>query len=298
MKLRESELQLVIPRYLMMRNYSKADGLHRLKIGATDKLKQVDLEDQALEMLLQFTEPRTVKEVASCLGIDVEQVQAGCEILREHGILVESHKQPLEMHRYDRHLLYYQLNGLNPVATQKKIGEVTIALVGMGGIGNWVALNVVGLGLKKIKLLDFDHIEETNLSRQVLFKERDIGQSKIQVSAKELRERNSSTEVEEYSLCVESSSDLENKLDDCDFVFLSADKPLGKIQGWINEVCCRLSLPYLPTGYAGGLGLVGPLVIPGQTACWHCKECSEKSVNFESLHGRLEKLIKLLLLAV
>ena len=51
----------------------------------------------------------------------------------------------------------------------------------MGGIGNWLSLNLIGLGLKKLRLIDPDLIEQSNLCRQILFSESDIGK-KAQVA--------------------------------------------------------------------------------------------------------------------
>ena len=61
------------------------------------------------------------------------------------------------------------------------ISEATISFIGCGGIGSISAITIAGLGVKTIKLIDSDVIEESNLNRQLFFTKADIGRAKVEV---------------------------------------------------------------------------------------------------------------------
>ena len=176
---------------------------------------------------------------------------------------------PDDYKRYDRHLQYYALHDLCPIKTQKVLKDITVTLVGVGGIGNWVALNLVGLGIKKIRLVDPDVIEKSNLTRQMLFSEEDVGKLKVEVAAHQLRQRNGDLTVESINSTI-NMNNVSELIQGSDFVVLSADRPFFAIQKWLNDECLKLKIPLLNVGYAAGDGLMGPLVIPGESSCIAC----------------------------
>lgn len=63
-------------------------------------------------------------------------------------------------------------------------------LLGCGGLGCTVALNLVRLGVKKIYLVDKDVVDEHNLNRQILFSKEDIGTSKVEAAYEALKKHN------------------------------------------------------------------------------------------------------------
>ena len=59
-------------------------------------------------------------------------------------------------------------------------------MLGVGGLGGWVALNLACCGVGEMLLLDFDKVELSNLNRQVLYSEADIGRFKAEAAAERL----------------------------------------------------------------------------------------------------------------
>lgn len=78
---------------------------------------------------------------------------------------------------------------------QKKLLETSVLVVGCGGLGNYVAVNLAASGIGKIHLIDFDTIDISNLHRQVFFKTNDVGKYKAEVLANYLRAINNDTNV-------------------------------------------------------------------------------------------------------
>ena len=131
------------------------------------------------------------------------------------------------------------------------------------------AVSLVTAGIGKITLVDSDIIELSNLTRQFLFTEEDIGQYKVEILQRELLKRNSSTIISTLNLCIKSQLDME-KLPKCDLILLSADSPWG-LSKWVNRFCQRSQIPFINVGYIQDIAVWGPFVIPGKTGCWECQ---------------------------
>jgi len=86
-----------------------------------------------------------------------------------------------ESKRYLRHSLIDWFD-------QESLKTASIVIIGCGAVGNEVAKNLALLGVGRISLFDFDTIEIHNLTRSVLFRESDVGQSKAEVAAQRLSE--------------------------------------------------------------------------------------------------------------
>jgi len=79
---------------------------------------------------------------------------------------------------------------------QKKLINATVALVGMGGLGCPVSQSLIASGIGKLKIIDGDKVELSNLHRQPLYGVEDIGRLKVQVAKKKLMQLNESAIVE------------------------------------------------------------------------------------------------------
>lgn len=78
---------------------------------------------------------------------------------------------------------------------QERLAQSCIAVVGAGGLGSAILPILVGAGIGSIILIDDDSVSLSNLPRQTLYRESDLGRSKAEMAAQALRARNSATEI-------------------------------------------------------------------------------------------------------
>ena len=157
---------------------------------------------------------------------------------------------------------------------QNLLSKKTVGIVGTGGLGSSCAMLLSAAGIKNLILTDGDKLEETNLSRSILFKETDIGKLKVQTAKERLIERNKNVHIETIpELFLEKYKNIfEKKLSKCDFIILSADSP--EVHMLLNEISLKYNIPYLNAGYIETYAAIGPLVIPYKTPCYNCEELS------------------------
>jgi bacteriocin biosynthesis cyclodehydratase domain-containing protein len=170
--------------------------------------------------------------------------------------------------RYARHLLYYDMVGIESDDAQQTLSGAVVGIVGTGGIGSNVATLLAAAGVGHLVITDGDHIEESNLTRQFLYTETSVGRNKVEVAAERLRQINSAVKV--TAVAEGATREMfDEHLSGCDLVVLSADSP-DELHEWIDDAARRHGFGYLAAGYIESVGSVGPLVLPGVTACYEC----------------------------
>lgn len=164
--------------------------------------------------------------------------------------------------RYARQLQFSEIG----YAGRAALRDSSIVVVGAGGLGSTYLLNMTGLGVGKIRLIDGDTVSASNLDRQFLYTEKDLGESKASVARNCLHARNSDISVEAVCDYLKEKN-AEELLLDTDLVVLAVDNVLTRKV--VNSVCCSRGIPFLNGGVNGMYGSV-QLVIPGTTPCLFC----------------------------
>ena len=227
-----------------------------------------DAPDGLAELLGFASQPRTLDELGNeaqlLLGESSGQV---IEELIDAEILVP-YRIDLSG-QYSRHDLYFALaHGTGPGASDL-LRTRTVALIGVGGIGTNVAMQLATAGVGSIVLVDGDSVEKSNLTRQYLFTAQDVGKSKIEAAAKNLALRAPEVNTIQVTSMISGVEDLLPIFHDSDFVVVSADTPQEVLE-WSNEASIISGTPFTCAGYQDTRGVVGPVVRPGETPCLLC----------------------------
>lgn len=101
-----------------------------------------------------------------------------------------------EIERYQRHILLREIGG----AGQQKLKAARVLIIGMGGLGHPVAQYLAAAGIGTLGLVDNDVVTASNLQRQILFTEADIGKPKTAIAAARLRAMNPHVTISEHAL--------------------------------------------------------------------------------------------------
>jgi len=109
-----------------------------------------------------------------------------------------------EFARYSRHLIMPEVG----LEGQAKLKSASVLIIGAGGLGTPSATYLAAAGVGRIGIVDFDVIEKSNLHRQVLYSEQDVGKSKADVARKRLLEINPNVSVEVHKVRLDSSNAL------------------------------------------------------------------------------------------
>ena len=125
-----------------------------------------------------------------------------------------------------------------------------VCVVGIGGVGSWVAESLVRHGVGAITLIDMDHIAESNINRQIHAVESTLGASKIDA----MRNRVLSINPKANIVCIDDFLTTENVKDyissSHNFVIDAIDQTLVKI--YLAEYCLDKDIQLIMTGGAGG----------------------------------------------
>ena len=162
---------------------------------------------------------------------------------------------------------------------QRKLRNAKILVVGAGALGNEVLKNLALLGFGHIIVVDMDTIENSNLSRSVLYRPSDIGRNKAKVAAERTREI--------YENCEIGGIDG-NVMHDIGLgVFAWADVIIGALDNrearlWINRAAWKMNRPWID-GAIEGLNGVARVFMPGSPPCY---ECTLGEVDWDILKRR------------
>lgn len=145
---------------------------------------------------------------------------------------------PRERLRYARHLILPDVG----IEGQRRLKAARALVIGAGGLGSPVGLYLAAAGVGKIGLVDFDVVDETNLHRQVLFGESDIGRHKLDAAVDRLRDVNPHIEIVPHPVRLTSENALE-LFADYDLVVDGTDNfPTRYL---VNDACVLSGKPYV-----------------------------------------------------
>ena len=167
-----------------------------------------------------------------------------------------------DLQRYSRQIMLDEIGFVG----LEKLRKAKVCVVGVGGIGNPVVTQLTAMGIGKLKIVDRDIIEISNLHRQHLYTEEDIGRVKVEAAKARLEQINSSVQIEALPNSVTKYT-AENIVKGFDIVVDALDSIDARYA--LNDACIKLNIPLI---YAGALGMLGSIctIIPNKTACLRC----------------------------
>lgn len=143
-----------------------------------------------------------------------------------------------ETARYNRQILLDEIGEDG----QLRLKQARVLIVGVGGLGSPIALYLTGAGVGTLGLIDDDTVSESNLQRQVLYSEPEIGLSKAEQAGKRLQALNSQVHIETYSERL-TADNAEAIIGGYDLVVDGCDNFATRYL--INDTCVRMGKVYI-----------------------------------------------------
>jgi adenylyltransferase/sulfurtransferase len=169
-----------------------------------------------------------------------------------------------ENDRYSRQILFPGLGA----AGQERIGRASICIVGCGALGSFQAEALVRAGIGRLRLIDRDYVDYTNLQRQWLYDESDAQNEspKAMAAAQRLRKINSHVRIEPLVKDM-TPSNAEELATDFDVILDGTDN--FETRYLINDLSVKLKRPWVYGAAVGSYGVVMPIV-PEKGPCLAC----------------------------
>lgn len=125
---------------------------------------------------------------------------------------------------------------------QKKLKQARVLCIGLGGLGSPLLLYLAAAGIGKLGIVDADHVELTNLHRQILYRSQDLNQSKAILAKQQLLALNPSIEVQAYPEKL-TPNNIDEFLQQYDIIADGSDN--FRTRYLIHDNCFRFNKPYV-----------------------------------------------------
>jgi len=183
--------------------------------------------------------------------------------------------------RYSRQIMLPQVD----VTGQQKLLDSTVLIMGMGGLGSPVAMYLAAAGVGHIIIVDYDHVEISNLQRQIIHRQNSIGQSKVDSAKQTLEALNPEIKVTTISEKLTKAS-LGRWLENVDCVVDGTDNFTSRFA--TNEACVSSKIPLVSGAAIRFEGQVSVFTNTDSSPCYQClypdtgeeleQTCSENGV--------------------
>ena len=171
---------------------------------------------------------------------------------------------PDRLNRFARHIVLPELGGAGQVA----LAGAHVALVGLGGIGSPALQYLAAAGIGTLTLIDRDVVDASNLQRQTIYREADVGRGKAELAAEWVRRFDGSLKVRVRAGTVGDQSAAQY-LEGADLVLDGCDNFATRLI--VSDTCVRLGIPLTSAAIGRFQGQVANFAahLPGE-ACYRC----------------------------
>jgi molybdopterin/thiamine biosynthesis adenylyltransferase len=167
-----------------------------------------------------------------------------------------------ERERYDRQIMIGEIGQEG----QERLKRSRVVIAGAGGLGSPIAIYLTAAGIGMIRMIDHDQVTLSNLNRQILHWEEDIGSNKVDSARKKLRNLNSAVEIEAITETI-TEENVSQLVGSCDVIVDAADNLSTRYI--LNRCAIGKNVPFFH-GAVNGFEGRAMTIIPGETACLRC----------------------------
>jgi len=262
--------------------YKLHDGLFRIgaQLGLTKQYR--DPENQLWELTQLMDGLHSIEQIVSemCMKYDSltqEDIHNGIRVLDRDGFVEQAQHCKYDdsessLYRYSANVNYFshyaRLDSSREML-QDKLLNSKVVLLGLGGGGSAIFQLLIGLGINNIIAVDYDLVERSNLNRQFLYRNRDIGKLKTTVAMEFAREINPDGNYQFVNKKINSFTDLIPIIEGKDLVISTIDEPQFLAFRRVNKACIVAGVPCVFGGVQTTKGRLFS-ICPGHSGCFDC----------------------------
>ncbi len=169
----------------------------------------------------------------------------------------------VEIERYARHLVLKDIGGQG----QQRLRNAKVLVVGAGGLGNPVSMYLAGAGIGTIGIIDNDVVSLSNLQRQILYREHDVGKSKVFATQKNILEINPHIEIKPYNRLLDSRN-AQKLISEYDIIIDGSDNL--KTRHLVNFACVKEKKPLISGAISQWEGQISLFDPSKNYPCYSC----------------------------
>ena len=167
------------------------------------------------------------------------------------------------MERYLRQIILPEIGEIG----QRKITQTSVLIVGVGGLGSAVTTYLCAAGIGRIGLADADTVSLSNLQRQVLYNEQEIGKSKTEMAKHHLSQLNSTIQIDTYPVFLDKKN-IKSIVNQYDIIVDASDN--FPCRFLINDACVQLGKPFVYGAISNLQGQLSVFNVDNNSATYQC----------------------------
>jgi molybdopterin/thiamine biosynthesis adenylyltransferase len=255
-----------------------------LYIGGFGEVTEVQDPEGMVHRLCSLMDgTRTIEELYKNLVVDFPGVTEAdvkqairqfddAGFLQNGAVVPDGLLDSYDLQRWERNVNFfgsYATLSTNKYLYQHRLKTCRLTLLGLGGLGTHILMDAAAMGIGHVKAVEFDKVELSNLNRQILYTDADIGRPKAEVAVERVTAFNPRIEIETIQARISSTEDVLEVVNGADVVISVADRPKMEIMHWVNEGCVRTGVPLI-TGGLETQRAIYYTMLPGETGCVEC----------------------------
>jgi molybdopterin-synthase adenylyltransferase len=250
------------------------------KLVFSSERKRVVLRGHSFREFLEDVVPlldgrHTVEEIRTGVEdvFDPEDLDASLALLSEQHLLEDAEAvgfDPEVERSREPQLNYFRELGEDPVGLHERLAGATVTVVGLGGLGAVAAAALAASGVGCVRCVDGLAVTPVDPFLTQLFDRTDVGSPRVDVIGARIAAINPAARVQPVARELETDDDAAAVVEDSSFVLGCIDPGLAAFTYRLNRACLRRQIPWCSGTVSAFEGIVGPTVIPFETACFLC----------------------------
>jgi molybdopterin-synthase adenylyltransferase len=259
-----------------------------------------DPEKNILNLIELLDGKNDINDISIKLEVNKKDIENAIYALDEMGFLENEIVNEIaltvtEKERYRSNLNYFSnFSSINKSKYdfQLCLKNSKVVILGLGG-GCLTASLLAGLGVGEIIGVDYDKVERSNLNRQYLYNEDDIGYLKTEVAERKINKINPDIKVKMYNLKIESYECLLEIIKDANLVISMIDQPSLISFRWVNAACVKLGIPFYRGGFTHNKIKWERIIPKNDEPCYDCRlidtiqQDKESEIRLKNIYGKV-----------